>query len=240
MRMRVRSARGEILASGKRPRFYVIAIVTLLVLLLSACTNEVLTGTEPERNGFNTFAGAVTEELFIGITTAAHPDDGVEQQALMAYLCDGDEVSVWFYEEFTGQEATLVYGNASIALTFTDDGISGTVAVAGANPQPFTAARVTTVALTAAETRPFKAGRATGDAGLYRAEETFDGIAHVGGWIILNDGRQRGAVTVDGEVVENPPLDTATGEAAFSRGTLTPSQWLPCPPYPFEFCRGNL
>jgi hypothetical protein len=35
---------------------------------------------------------------------------------------------------------------------------------------------------------------ATGDAGLYRAEETIDGTEYVGGWIALADGRQQGSI----------------------------------------------
>ena len=60
----------------------------------------------------------------------------------------------------------------------------------------------------------------TGDAGLYRSVETIDGDDRVGGWIVLNDGRQRGVITLGGEAVDNPALDKATGQAESLVGTF--------------------
>jgi len=56
--------------------------------------------------------------------------------------------------------------------------------------------------------------------GHFRAVATFDGRDYVGGWIVLEDGRQRGAITLGGTVVDNPTLDSSTGVAESSLGTF--------------------
>lgn len=198
-------------------RGLVTAIATMLLVAM-AHANEPPNVDALEGAGRTTFTGAVTDDLFVGIATAAHPEDP-ERRALMVYLCDGEEVSVWTADEVTGRESTLVTGDASITMTVNADEVTGTVTLADAPPQPFAAPR------------------ATGDAGLYRAVRSIEGLDYVGGWIILNDGRQLGAVTVDGAVVDNPPLDLATGEATIEGGTLTPSAMFFCPPWPLEYCR---
>jgi hypothetical protein len=68
---------------------------------------------------------------------------------------------------------------------------------------------------------PFTTTLATGDAGLYRAEAIVEGRDYIGGWIVLNDGRQRGAIVFSGQVLENPMLDVAAGQAETSVGALS-------------------
>jgi hypothetical protein len=241
MDMRVRFERGNVSASGRRLRLSFVAIVTLLALVMSACANDaptvgVLTTDEPVADNLRTYAGAISDDLFIGIALATDPDEEVQQQAVMVYLCNGNELSVWLADEFAGQEVTLARGDISVTLTIAENEISGTVSMDGVSSQSLTAARSATVSLANVEPDLFTAERGTGDAGLYRAEATIDGMDYIGGWIILNDGRQLGAVTVDGVVVANPKLDTATGEATFSGGTLAPSSLFLCPPWPFQYC----
>lgn len=235
------SAKGNILASGRRLQLGFFTIVTLLALVISACatdapTASVLTSDEPVADNLRTYVGAISDDLFIGIALAMDPDEEGEQQAVMVYLCDGNELSVWLADEFTGQEVSLARGDINVALTITENEISGAVSMDGVLSQSFVAARIMMVSLANVETSRFTAERGMGDAGLYRAEGTFGGMDYVGGWIILNDGRQLGAVTVDGEIVENPTLDTATGEATFSGGILTPSALFFCPPWPLQYC----
>lgn len=178
-----------------------IVVLALLATLLPACT--VLEG-QATATEMDTFVGAVNDDLFVGIAVA-EASAGEDTPALIAYLCDGEAVSQWFIEERVESEMTLTAGDTVIELTLDDGRISGTVALAGQGPQPFEAAL------------------AQGDAGLYRAEESFDGVNHVGGWIVLEDGRQQGAVSADGTVVENPTLNLETREATTSAGTLNAS-----------------
>ena len=92
-----------------------------------------------------------------------------EERAIRAYLCDGADVAVWLTGQFSGDQVTLVSGDTRVALTNMNSA-SGTLSLEGEAEVPFT----TTLA--------------TGDAGLYRAEATFDGRDYTGGWIVLNDG----------------------------------------------------
>jgi hypothetical protein len=170
MDMRVRSERGNVSASGRRLRLSFVAIVTLLVLVISACANDaptagVLTTDEPVADNLRTYAGAISDDLFIGIALATDPDEEVQQQAVMVYLCDGNELSVWLADEFTGQEVILARGDISVTLTITENEISGTVSMNGVLSQSLTAARSTTVSLANVEPDRFTAERGTGDAG---------------------------------------------------------------------------
>lgn len=192
----------QILIDVKRTRLVFsqeILALGLLLLLLSGCT--ILGGAENEGEGY---VGAVDDALFIGIAVEDEAGAGGDRR-LVAYLCDGEEVSQWFVAEGVEQEMTLAAGDNRLELAFGDSGVSGTVALAGREPQAFAAAP------------------ATGDAGLYRAEEGFDGVDHVGGWIVLPDGRQQGAVNAGGSIVESPRLDLETGEATTGAGTFQAS-----------------
>jgi hypothetical protein len=178
--------------------FLRIVALALLALLLPGCTNA---GGEATASNVETFVAALNDDLFIGIAVAEQGDSEAEW-SLVAYLCDGARVSQWFVEEHVTRETTLAAGGTRIALSLTDGGVSGTVALNGQAPQSF------------------ESTRAGGVAGLYRAEEVFDGVAYVGGWIVLRDGRQQGAVNAEGSVVDRPTLNLETGEASISAGTL--------------------
>lgn len=147
------------------------------------------------------FAGEVDQDLFIGVLVADDPDDA-ERQALIVYLCDGADVSTWLFGDATPGATVLEANGTRVELLLGHDDVSGVVEMAGEEP------------------RSFRADLATGEAGLYRAVGTFDGDDYVGGWIVLDDGRQLGAITLGGTVVENPTLDPSTGESQFSLGTL--------------------
>jgi hypothetical protein len=149
----------------------------------------------------NAFAGEVNEELFIGVLVAE--DQPVpDRKALIVYLCDGADISTWLFGETMDDTVVLEAGDIHVALSLGEDSVTGEVEQAGAAPQAFTAEF------------------ATEDAGLFRAVETVDGQDYVGGWVVLNDGRQRGALTLGGEVIENPTLDLAIREAETSIGRM--------------------
>jgi hypothetical protein len=184
-------------------------LTSVMVFLLAACgTTEV----QPSDNDVvvaDAFVGAVDADLFIGAVIAEHPAEefqhaqAIVQKTVVVYLCDGEDVSAWLVGETAGESVVLEGGDMRVELTFNGNSVSGEVERADGAPQAFTASL------------------ATGEAGIYRAEETFDATDYVGGWIVLNDGRQQGAVTVDGQVMENPTLNVATGQAEASVGTFS-------------------
>lgn len=169
------------------------ALIVLLTFTSAAAVDDPLLA--------RSFAGAVDGELFIGILVADHPP-APGRATVVVYLCDGADVASWAFEEVDTQVVEVSVGDATVALTLGEDAIDGVVERAGVAPAAF-------VAEASAD-----------DAGLFRGVQTFDGEDYVGGWIVLNDGAQRGAITLGGSVLENPTLDPVAGRAAFSLGTF--------------------
>ncbi len=171
-------------------------VSTVLIGLLAATA-----AAEDDALFAHAFAGEVDQDLFIGVLVADDPEDP-ERRPLIVYLCDGANVSTWLFGDANGGSAALETDGARVEVLLGHDSVVGVVERTGVAP------------------RSFAADLVTGDAGLFRAVATFDGQEYVGGWIVLDDGRQRGAITLDGSVVENPTLDPATGEAETSLGTF--------------------
>jgi hypothetical protein len=176
-----------------------------LMVFVAACAaieDTRLVDTAPEDTLFaDAFAGEVNEDLFIGVLVAEH-QPVTERKALIVYLCDGADISTWIFGETTGDSVILEAGDTRVALSLGEDSVTGEVEQAGAAPQAF-------IAEFAVE-----------DAGVFRAVETVDGQDYVGGWVVLNDGRQRGALTLGGAVLENPTLDLTIREAETSIGRM--------------------
>lgn len=128
--------------------------------------------------------GQIDEELFVAIVVDDATGSG-EARTVRGYVCNR-EVGVWLDGEVNGNEVTLSSDDGVIQLDATigtDDGFG--VAHLGE-----------------AASHPFTVTSATGDAGLYRAEVQIDGEDRIAGWVVLEDGRQRGGLDGKG----NDPL----------------------------------
>ena len=175
-------------------------LLALLAVFLPACTGlageEPAAGTTgsyvtldverftiPEHAEMDHYVAAVDDELFIGVAVAEQGTGEEAVRTVAVYLCDSQMVSQWINGEITGQEGTLVAGESSANVTLGDNGVSGTVALNGGEPRPFTA-------------EP-----ANADAGVYRAELSQGGVGYRLDWIVLNDGRQRGPLDGKGNDV---------------------------------------
>ncbi len=174
--------------------------LALLAIFLPACTNLAEEETAAETGGahvtldverFTTsenaemehFVGQVDDELFIGVAVARQAAGEEERRTVAVYLCDSQMVSQWISGEIPGQEGTLVAGESSADVTLADDSVSGTVALDGGDPRPFTAEA------------------ADAGAGVYRAELSQGGVDYRLDWVVLNDGRQRGPLDGKGNDV---------------------------------------
>jgi len=73
----------------------------------------------------------------------------------------------------------------------------------------------------AAQPLQFSAASARGSAGFYRASARVNGTRAALGWVVLRDGRQRGAMLTAGRILPAPTL--ALGAATASLGTTTVS-----------------
>jgi len=129
--------------------------------------------------------------------------DGEE---VLAFVCDGEALVVWLRGAV--ENGSLVLNSPASAaqryLLETQLGASaeGSLFLNG-------------------ERLPFTAEAAIGEAGLYRAEETLDGVDYVGGWIVDQNGEQRGSV-VGGTSSRSASLDLETLQADVEDvGTLT-------------------
>ncbi len=110
--------------------------------------------------------------------------------SVTAYVCDSHSVARWFRGTVHGGRATLesTTGDSVLAVTVAQRRATGTVRLAGV-------------------THSFSATPDDGEAGLYRGTRTAAGQRYLGGWIILPDGRQRGAVVSGSTVVASPTLN---------------------------------
>ena len=190
----------HILTCVKDSFFRGVLALALLAIFLPACTNSADEEAAAETGGahitldverFATsenaemehFVGPVDDKLFIGVAVAEQGAGEEERRTVAVYLCDSQMVSQWISGEITGQEGTLVAGESSADVTLADDGVSGTVALDGGEPRPFTA-------------EPADDG-----AGVYRAELSQGGVDYRLDWVVLNDGRQRGPLDGKGNDV---------------------------------------
>lgn len=130
--------------------------------------------------------GAVDEDLFMAIVVGDEVDG---TGSVRGYLCSYMG-GVWLDGESNGDEVTLA----------SDDGVyrfEGTLLGSGDI--------FGVVHLGDSERRPFTAAPARGDAGLYRAEAHVDSDDLTIGWVVLEDGRQRGPL--DGKGNDPYPTD---------------------------------
>jgi hypothetical protein len=139
-----------------------------------------------------TFVGeAQGSAAFIALST-----DG---ERVRGYVCDGDgaqaRVSRWLDASLRSDELNVTSGNIRVRATIAGTKASGTVV----NIQDGTS-------------NTFTLTKATGSAGLFRAEGVAtNGASFVAGWIILTDGRQKGAVEVAGSGVRVAPSIRGVG-----------------------------
>jgi hypothetical protein len=160
----------------------VVVAAGLLTLMAGACSggDEPLGEREARFRLDPSFVGPVEgTDAFIGIGTAA------EGAQVVAYLSDGDpgqlgrkgSTSEWFVGTGAGDELNLTSRNGvQLQGRIEGDAARGTLTFQGGRVLEFTAER------------------ARGDeAGLYREEARAGDAAYLLGWIVLNDGKERGS-----------------------------------------------
>jgi hypothetical protein len=140
------------------------------------------------------FVGKVEgTDAFIGLVVLG-------SRETLAYVCDSKGISQWFRGIADRNRVSL---RADPAV------LEGALSLAEAKG---------TVTLRDGVPRSFAAEPAVGFAGLYRASDSGDGLNHVGGWIVLAHGEQRGGIGSDG----SEPLG-ATPTAGQQIAAVTPS-----------------
>ncbi|HEU4544530.1 MAG TPA: hypothetical protein VFR23_25615 [Jiangellaceae bacterium] len=124
----------------------------------------------------------------------------------IAYVCDGSSVEAWLDGSAEGGELDLTGERGSLTGTFDDLQATGE---ATADEQAWT----------------FTIDAVDPPEGLYRFADTISGGAEVvGGWIVLPDGTQVGALNVDGQTQPAPALDVDTGQATVDGALVVPER----------------
>ena len=136
----------------------------------------------------------------VRVTFAARLDIGtlfvaVRDGRAIAYLCDGDDLEVWFQgPALAGELALSSKAGATLTGSFRAGAATGSVTFGG-------------------RTAAFRLPSVKKPSGLYRAAGLVRNALVKGGWIVLPDGTQTGVLTVGGEPQPAPPLDTAARTA---------------------------
>jgi hypothetical protein len=94
-------------------------------------------------------------------------------------------------------------GGAHLEATLATQQVSGTITFGG-------------------QAHSFTATPATGQAGLYRADQTINGQEYLGGWDVLQDGRVEGQVRSGTTPVPASPFHPGGSVTLPGVGTLTP------------------
>jgi serine/threonine-protein kinase len=124
----------------------------------------------------------------------------------IAYLCDGNAVEAWLDGGAVDGQLELTGERGSLTGDFDDLQASGQ---ATADDQAWT----------------FTIEAVEPPEGLYRFADTIAGEAEVvGGWIVLPDGTQVGALNVDGQTQPAPALDLESGQATVNGTVVTPDR----------------
>jgi hypothetical protein len=149
------------------------------------------------------FVGRVDgTEIYIAATMSGGP--------AQIYLCDGQQIASWLRGTVDGSTITADDSDASVVATISADGLTGSVTVGDVG-------------------HSFTAARADFPADLWESLALADdGQLIRGGWIVLADGTQRGAVKQGVRIVSNAAIDPATGSSGSgATGTAQPSEPVP-------------
>lgn len=131
---------------------------------------------------------------------------------VIAYVCDGDGIVAWFRGRAAGGRVSLTNARGAVLeASFGEAGFVGDVQLAGRRLS-------------------FSAEPVQAPAGLYRSEEQLGDTRRVGGWIVLPDGTQRGAVQTGTQTAPAPPLDATTATATVGGTTVQAAAANPTPP----------
>ncbi len=145
-----------------------IAVLCLAVVPLSCSQGTIIAGS---------FVGPTEgSESFVAIVTNG--------EQVMGYVCDGETTAEWFTGAAARDSIDLTSAGSIglVAERGTGDTLDGTLTASDGTESSFSATRVDVDG---------------SEGGLCRGILQVDGVTYTGGWIVLPDGRQRGAVIGD-------------------------------------------
>ncbi len=153
----------------------------------SSVAPAALTATPTVHGSFAGMVPGTDVYLLIAIDTAGD---------VIAFACDSGTTAAWFSGCTTGTTIALTSGTANILSTSAPERITGTLRLGDAR-------------------RAFVLSPIGRRGGLYAARTAAHGVGHTAGWILLDNGSQRGTVLSGTTRVRRAPRLTST------RGQLT-------------------
>jgi hypothetical protein len=118
------------------------------------------------------------------------------QDKAIAYICDGEVLAEWF-------RADLQAGGLFEARSTTKK--------SGITAQVNAGSVVGAITLETGKVIQFRATPTDGTAGLYRSDDNINNQRYLGGWVVLSNGEQRGAVIGGGSTRPGRKLELRTG-----------------------------
>jgi hypothetical protein len=149
-------------------------LIVVLIMLLAACGGTASSVTQTTTPAPTATAAAVVKGEFVGDATGlAGIALSTNGRQVIAYLCNGDaqqlSLAEWFKGPVTGNgiDITNAHG-AHLAATVSARALTGTVTLKDGRSAPFTARLLPDPG---------------SGYGLFRSEQTFNGVRYLGGWI---------------------------------------------------------
>jgi hypothetical protein len=87
----------------------------------------------------NTFVGAVTDDLFVGISIPPEGSQYAEGSEIIVYVCNSQDIAAFLYGDLSSGEAVSDDGDVRATVEIGDDEITGSVEVNGEDAGSFTA-----------------------------------------------------------------------------------------------------
>jgi hypothetical protein len=183
-------------------RLSTVAVVLVGILLAGVVLSAALRpatseAAPPPRLDVATYVGQVTEDAYVAVVTGGG--------FVRAYVCDGVDHGVWFSGRLDEQgrfALTARDGVATLAGTVVNGAVHGAATYDGVR-------------------RPFAAVEARGAAGLYRWEGAIHDGDVLGGWIVLNNGKQRGTLSTSSGTKTAQPITLTTLSTSISGISVT-------------------
>jgi hypothetical protein len=173
---------------------------TVIVTLLGLLVAHAPTNAEQAAPGATFVAATQNREALVAIVTSG--------DKTLAYVCDGEKVAEWYRGRAVAGAVNLTStGGASKLEAKLDGGVwDGVITLEGDRRWTF------------------RASSAAAPAGLYRSDDVINGARFLGGWVVLENGDQRGAVIGGGSTRPGAAF-SARGKPTFSLagvGSLLP------------------
>lgn len=145
------------------------------------------------------------------VTYVGYTDDGgasvaviIDGTEAIAYVCDGASSEAWLTGTAADGRLELTGDRGTLSAAYDGSVVAGETTVDG-------------------QTWTFTIEQVAAPDGLYRFADTISGGAEVvGGWIVLPDGNQVGAVSVDGQTQPAAPIDVGTGQVTVEGEIVEP------------------